>query len=727
MSQGPHVHDPYWQRTGAVEDTRVASLQNAPQAVSLFESPGVAGKRVRPAANDDLRETLASAFGFADFRANQEAVCQAALEGRDVLLVMPTGAGKSLCYQLPGIVRRGTTLVISPLIALMEDQSSKLAALGFRAERIHSGMDRGDSRATCVAYLKGELDFLFIAPERMKVPGFPEMLARRKPQLIAVDEAHCISQWGHDFRPDYRVLGQHLEALRPAPIMALTATATPIVQDDIVRQLHLDHAVRFIHGFRRHNLAIESVETPVPERPARIAALLAAAERRPAIVYAPTRKRSEELAAILREQFRAAAYHAGMDPEDRERVQRDFLGGRLEIVVATTAFGMGIDKANVRTVIHAAMPGTLEGYYQEIGRAGRDGEPSRAVLLYSFADRRTQEFFFERDYPAADLLTRVYSKCSSEPRSRESLRRSLKLDADEFDHALERLELLGVCVIDADGAIALTEAHGARSDFSWRDPYQAQMLQRKSQIEAMQRFAETHQCRMAALVRHFGDTEDRIVSCELCDVCSPGLAIAQQFRELSSIEERAVAGILRDLRSGMAKSTGKLHKEIFPREELNRDGFEAVLGAMVSEGWLKMEDASFEKEGRTLTYRRVSLTRDGESVDVHHPGSLQIRACAPAGASRVRKPKAGKSTGTPVTDAAISPEASALEQKLRSWRSQEAKKQGFAAFCVFSDRTMRSIAVERPTTVEDLQMVDGIGPAKVARYGQEICSICASA
>ncbi len=210
---------------------------------------------------EDLTALLHRHFGFATFRANQEEVCRAAIDGRDVLLVMPTGAGKSLCYQLPAIARGGTTLVVSPLIALMEDQVAKLAGQGLRVARIHSGRDRAESRQACVDYLNGTLQFLFIAPERLRVPGFAEMLAKRKPSLIAIDEAHCISAWGHDFRRDYRTLGQHLPALRPAPVIALTATATPLVQDDIVRQLGMSSAARFIHGFRRENLAIEVVET----------------------------------------------------------------------------------------------------------------------------------------------------------------------------------------------------------------------------------------------------------------------------------------------------------------------------------------------------------------------------------------------------------------------------------------------------------------------------------
>src|ERR1700722_7956740 len=240
-----------------------------------------------------LTALLARTFGFASFRANQEAVCRAAVDGRDVLLVMPTGAGKSLCYQLPAIARGGTALVISPLIALMDDQASKLSELGLRAARIHSGLEREVSRQACREYLNGTLDFLFIAPERLRVPGFPEMLAKRKPALIAIDEAHCISQWGHDFRPDYRLLGGYLPSFRPAPALALTATATPLVQKDIATQLGLTTVKHFIHGFPRENIGIEIVEALPSNRPALARSILLEAANRPAIVYTPTRKQAE--------------------------------------------------------------------------------------------------------------------------------------------------------------------------------------------------------------------------------------------------------------------------------------------------------------------------------------------------------------------------------------------------------------------------------------------------
>src|SRR5262249_25837393 len=243
-----------------------------------------------------------------------------------------------------------------------DDQAAKLRDHVFVVAAIHSGRDRAASRQACVDYLGGKLQFLFIAPERLRVGGFPEMLAKCAPSLIAIDEAHCISQWGHDFRPDYRMIGRHVPQLRPAPLVALTATATPVVQNDIVERLGLVRPTRFVHGFRRANIAIEVVEIAPSLRAEVASGLLREAERRPAIVYTPTRKQAESLAVALAGSVPAAAYHAGLDPQRRRRGQEEVLEDRIQIMVATLAFGMGVDKANIRTGIHTALPGSLEAY-----------------------------------------------------------------------------------------------------------------------------------------------------------------------------------------------------------------------------------------------------------------------------------------------------------------------------------------------------------------------------
>jgi RecQ family ATP-dependent DNA helicase len=670
--------------------------------------------------DQSLTGLLARTFGFPAFRANQEEVCHAAIAGRDVLLVMPTGAGKSLCYQLPAIARGGTALVISPLIALMEDQAAKLAACGLNVARIHSGLDRQTSRQACIDYLNGSLQFLFIAPERLRVPGFAEMLGKRKPSLVAIDEAHCISQWGHDFRPDYRMLGQHLHLLRPAPVLALTATATPVVQNDILVQLALNDAMRFIHGFRRDNLAIEVVEVPKPMRTERALDLLRDLERRPAIVYAPTRKDAEETAATLAAHFPAASYHAGLTPEQRERAQRQFLDGQLEVVVATIAFGMGIDKADVRTVIHTAQPASLEAYYQEIGRAGRDGLPSRTILMHSYADRRTHEFFLERDYPALDELERIHKalarRTGSGPLPREQLQAALRMDPEVFEKALEKLYIHGAVTVTYDDQVSLGADAG-----NWRKTYRSQADYRRQQLDLVARYAEGHGCRMAALVAHFGDTADSRRLCGHCDFCSPERAIAQSFRGLTAHEEQAARGILKSLRSGPSPSTGRLYKELYPREEIRRNDFDAVLGALAAAGLLRIEEASFEKDGKPVNYRKAALTHEGEDFVEGAPLDLSLRERTTRDTPKQHKPEKVREK-PPV---ALSPESAALEQRLREWRLAIAKKEGKPAFFVFGDSVLRSIAHARPMNLTALAAIHGVGAAKLERFGADVCRLCA--
>ncbi|QHN03687.1 RecQ family ATP-dependent DNA helicase [Granulicella sp. WH15] len=669
-------------------------------------------------ASSNLASLLHSTFGFSAFRANQEAVCRAATDGRDVLLVMPTGAGKSLCYQLPAIARGGTGLVISPLIALMDDQASKLTAAGLRVARIHSGLSREDARQACRDYLDGTLQFLFIAPERMRVPGFPEMLAKRKPSLIAIDEAHCISAWGHDFRPDYRTLGEYLPSLRPAPIIALTATATPTVQKDIVAQLNLSQPALFIHGFRRENLAIEVVELSKPQRTAFASKYLQSPTARPAIVYAPSRKAAEDLASELGRHFPAAAYHAGLDPGTRERVQRHFLGGKLDVVVATIAFGMGIDKADVRTVIHTALPASVEAYYQEIGRAGRDGLPSRTVLLHSYQDRKMHEFFLDRDYPPLTDLARVAQVLTDEFEMPEALAAKLRMDRDVFAKSVEKLAAQGAAQIDMNNLVR----RSPNASTAWQSGYDQQIAFRRSQIDRMVQFAETAQCRMSALIRHFGDTADGHRPCGHCDFCAPSGTMAQSFAAPSSSEDHDLRTILRELDGGKSKATGRLFTDTAITKD--RKHFDSLLDGLARAGLITLTaDSWTNPEGKVLNYKKAALTHEGRTLGPGNPLGVVLRSAQPGSGSSAPRKKA-KSAAATAEQANYTPAQTLLETSLREWRKAEAAQTGKPAFIVFSDSSLRALVLAAPKTIPELLTVSGIGPDKADRYGAAICAIC---
>jgi ATP-dependent DNA helicase RecQ len=634
-------------------------------------------RQITPAPAD-LDAGLAR-LGYTAFRPGQREAVETLLARGRLLLVAPTGGGKSLSYQLPATLLPGTTLVISPLVALMADQVQALEARGVAATYLAATLDAAEMRRRMGRLAGGAFSLVYVAPERLAFPGFRAMLRDLDVPLVAIDEAHCISEWGHDFRPEYLGIGAVIGDFPSARVLACTATATPIVRDEILARLGLPpDTPQMVRGFARPNLALRAVEVDGRrERERLVDAALAEALGGPgrgggtAIVYAPTRKRAEEETDRLAGHgWQAAAYHAGLDGRTREIAQRGFAEGRIEVVVATNAFGMGIDRPDVRAVIHLAPPGSVEAYYQEVGRAGRDGEPALGLLLVG----------------AGDL----------------ALRRAL----------LER---------GSEGSV----------------PDPAVVEHKWGMFLELIRWVEGGSCRHDAILRYFGDEAETLAGCGRCDVCR-GLAA-----EGEAGDPERVTLIVRKALSGVARVHGRFGLQTAVKliqgeadERIERAGLTrvptfgnlkehpapwllALLRRCVSAGWV-----SFTGLERPV----VVLTDEGRAVmKGERPARLLLppltrRAAAGPGAGRGGE--AGRRR--PAREAAeLDASAQALFEALRRHRLAVARAEGMAPFIVASDRTLRDIAMLRPRTLSELQEAHGVGPNKAERYGAGLLRIVA--
>ena len=612
----------------------------------------------------DVLTRALGAFGHGALRPGQAEVIRDILAGRPVVALMPTGAGKSLCYQLPAVVlaeRGQVTLVISPLIALMKDQVDALRGRGIPAVALTSAADAEEQREMLDGIRAGIYTLIYVAPERFRSPRFIDALRTTAGRLglIAIDEAHCISEWGHDFRPEYRRLGEVVRSLGAPRVAAFTATATPEVRRDIAHQLELAEPVLHVHGFDRPNLyyAVERVGGG-DEKTDTIIEHVRTRDGGVALVYAATRKNAEKYAAALKHAgMRARVYHAGLGGDVRERAQDVFMAGKLDAIVATNAFGMGVDKSDIRLVVHADIPRSPEAYYQEAGRGGRDGKPTRCVLLFNHSDIKLQEFLIGASYPSAEVLRGAWKLLRDHPELgrlgggedevEARLRAQLggELNGATMSAALRILERHGMVRRDDERVAATRPEPGVFA------PLDVESLARRSEVErtklrTMVEYAYYPRCRRQFVLEYFGDQEwaDRARTCGACDTCEAIAHGRPSAMQLSPAELTTIRDLL-TLIDALHGRFGRTRVVKLAVDSEDDPKFEDLPGRGCLRGWRERSalDLVRSLEGAGLIeasrgeYPTITVTRRGSQVAAGKLESGELDVRMPAAASKPRR------------------------------------------------------------------------------------------
>lgn len=700
-------------------------------------------------APDPLRAQLKHFFGFEHFQVGQRAVIEDVLAGKPTIAVMPTGGGKSLCYQLPALILDGLTLVVSPLISLMKDQVDGLRARGIAADYINSSQSDTEQRAALERIRNRESQLVYVAPERFRSHTFCATLRRVPIQLFAIDEAHCISRWGHDFRPEYARLGETIADLKPERLLACTATATPQVQRDILRTLNIEQAAQHIAGFLRENLFLElrACKTERAREQQLLSFLASDMGRRGALIlYASTRKRVEHFAQLIGQKIGArhvVAYHGGMPEKQRTVAQDRFMSGEARIAVATNAFGMGVDRADVRAVVHLDLPRTVEGYYQEVGRAGRDRKPAHCLLLYGSGDTRVHERLIDLSHPTAEAFDVIWrALCAADPQwglstmQIEEAARSSGHDA-MVEPVLRHLARVQAVRSDASGQYY---AHpDAPRDFrALGIPLADIEAHREQELDRhglMRMLAYHPGCRHAYILDYFGEGLQR--ACPGCDRCS-GLSPQGEASVLRGepspaelvIVQKALAGVARGegrwgLRKVAAMLVGDAPRAGYAAQQLSTFGLLKSLGLDTCIDLLQVFVDQRLCEVTTGRYPLLRLRPEGWAVmqgkrplgfrpSPHLLGGPRARPAQSAARTR----SSGRTTSVPLHGADAT-----LYEELRRFRLQLAQSRGLPAFRIFSDRTLEALALQRPTDQHSFLNVAGLGPGKWADFGPALIAL----